>query len=128
MILIATAAIVAGSIRTVTYAAQWNDRLHFYESASQQQPRSVRLHMLVAVESLSRGKLDEAKEADRLGRESLPNYEQVWIQSAQVAMVRGEFADAQRDLEEAGNIKPGSTGGWMQKLHEMEQAAQAKPH
>jgi protein O-mannosyl-transferase len=105
-ILITTIAIVLGSIRTFTYAREWNDRLRFYELTSAAQPKSVRLHMLVAVESLSQGKMGEAKEADRAGRESLPDYPDVWIQSATIALAAGEFDEADVYLKRAMEIQP----------------------
>ena len=56
VIAITTIVLLFGSVRTFTYAAEWNDRLRFYEIASGEQPRSVRLHMLVAVEALTEGR------------------------------------------------------------------------
>jgi tetratricopeptide (TPR) repeat protein len=106
LILIMAIAIVLGSIRTITYATQWNDRLRFYQICSAAQPLSVRLHMLVAIESLSQGKMDQAKAADAAGRESLPNYSEVWIQSAQIALARGEFDEADRYLRQAMSLLP----------------------
>jgi hypothetical protein len=129
MVALSVIAIVLVSIRTVTYAAQWNDRLRFYEIRSAEQPLSVRLHMLVAVESLTRGRFDEAKEADRLGRASLPTYTEVWIQSAQVAIARGEFDEAQRYLTHAWDIQPSvKISAWMGKVANARKAAATKPN
>jgi hypothetical protein len=117
-------AILFGSFRTISYAHLWNDRLHFYEIASAQEPKSVRLHMLVAVECLSEGKLDEAKAAARAGRESLPDYTEVWIQSAQIAMAQGQFDEAEHYLGHAMSIAPSvKINGWQSKLAAMRSAA-----
>jgi hypothetical protein len=106
MLVFATIAIGLGSVRTVTYAREWNHRLRFYEISSQRQPMSVRLHMLVAVESLGRDRLAEAAAADRAGRQSLPDYADVWIQSAQIAIAEHQFDEADRDLDEAMSLFP----------------------
>ncbi len=105
-IAIAAVVLILLSARTVTYAAQWNDRLHFYELQAASNPTSVRLHMLVAVESLARGKLDEAREADARARAALPDYVEAWVQSAQVAMARGDLDEAEQFIRRAWQIKP----------------------
>jgi hypothetical protein len=117
-------AISLGSYSTITYALLWNNRLHFYQLSSAQQPKSVRLHMLVAVECLSQGNLDQAKAAARAGRESLPDYTEVWIQSAQIAMAQAQFDEAAHYLDEAMSIAPSvKITGWQNKLAEMRTAA-----
>jgi hypothetical protein len=129
MIGVMSIAIVLGSIRTVTYAHRWNDRYQFYKTSAAEQPLSVRLHMLVAVEALSRGDLDIAKEADRQARESLPDYSDALIQSAQVAMVRGELDDATTFLTHAWKIDPGArVSAWFGKLNDLKKQATSQPH
>jgi hypothetical protein len=127
VVVIMTIAIVLGSVRTMTYASRWNDRLRFYEESSADQPKSVRLDMLVTVESLSQGKLDEAEEADRKGREALPDYTQVWIQSAQIALARGRFDEANAYLDQAMKIQPSiQVESWRRKVAAARHAAAAK--
>jgi hypothetical protein len=126
VVVIAMIAIVLGSIRTFTYARQWNDRLRFYELCSNAQPKSVRLHMLVAIESLAQGKGDQAEAADRAGRESLPNYSEVWIQSAQIALARGKFDDADRYLDQAMKLLPSQkVVGWRTRVAEARERAKS---
>jgi hypothetical protein len=123
MIAIATIAILLGSVRTFTYARDWNDRLHFYEIASSDQPESVRLHMLVAVEALTQGKFAQAEAADRAGRESLPDYGDIWIQSAQVAMAQGKYDEASQYLAHAMKVAPSvKVTGWINRLAEARKA------
>jgi len=126
-IMITAVAIVLGSIRTFTYAREWNDRLSFYELTSAAQPKSVRLHMLVAIESLSQGKMDQAKEADRAGRESLPDYPEVWIQSAQIALAAGEFDQAEAFLKRAMDIQPSlKVTHWLARVADARSAAKSQ--
>jgi protein O-mannosyl-transferase len=117
MIAIATIALLLGSMRTFTYASEWNDRLHFYELASAEQPRSIRLHMLVAIETLTQRKFAEAEAADRAGRELLPDYGEVWIQSAQVAMAQGKYEEADEYLAQAMKVAPSiKVQGWIDRV------------
>ena len=48
------------ALRSITYAAAWNDRLSFYDISLREQPDSIRLHILLANEYRLRGQFDEA--------------------------------------------------------------------
>jgi tetratricopeptide (TPR) repeat protein len=125
MVAIATIAIVAGSVQTVTYARRWNDRLSFYEWAAREQPDAIRLHMLLMGELKAQRRLDEAAaEADR-ARELLPNYDEIWIHSADIAMERGRFDEAESFLDRAMHIRPSlKIDSWMQNLRKRRAATQ----
>lgn len=47
--------LVLGSLRTITYAARWNDRLTLYTYLANQDPRSMQALLLVATEGIKRG-------------------------------------------------------------------------
>ncbi len=92
--------------RTITYAAKWNDRLSFYEYSLANQPRSVRLYMLLADENMKRGNLPEAERVDALGRALEPNYWDIYVQSAVVAEKLGKIHEADDFLHRAMVIRP----------------------
>jgi hypothetical protein len=123
--------VVLFSIRTVSYAAQWNDALSFYRWAAAAQPRAIRLHMLVASEYYNRGQallrdhkpelarrqFDLAAAAAERGRENVGEYYDIWVQSAQIDMARGRFDSAQRYLDRAMDLRPSQkVQGWMDEL------------
>jgi hypothetical protein len=97
--------VTVGAVQSFGYARRWNDRLGFYQWASEQQPKSIRLRMLVTAELMTQGRLDEAAEAVERAREILPEYDEIWIQSAEVAEKRGRFDEAERFLQTAMRIR-----------------------
>jgi hypothetical protein len=112
-----TIALIFASIRTCTYAAAWNDRLEFYKTSLAQQPNSIRLYMLVTAEDLSQGRLDDAQRVVAQGRDLLPEYWEIWLQSGVVSLQRGEYDQAQKYFDRAMQIQPSlKTQGWMEKL------------
>jgi tetratricopeptide (TPR) repeat protein len=125
-VVIASVLIVLGSIRTVTYAARWNDRLTLYETSLREQPHSIRLHMLLAHELMERGRLDEAAAVAARGREEMPDYPDIWIQSAVIAMQDGKLDDADAFLNKSLDIKPTFKAlGWQEKLSKLRSATTA---
>jgi hypothetical protein len=115
-----TIALLLASLRTFTYAAQWNNKLDFYKLSLREQPNSIRLYMLVTAEDLSRGDLDDAQSVVARGREILPEYWEIWLQSGVVAMQRGQYDQAQEYFDHAMQIQPSlRTQGWMEKLDKL---------
>jgi tetratricopeptide (TPR) repeat protein len=104
------------SVRTVTYAARWNDRLSFYESSSRAQPRSVRLLMLISEEHQKRGNYPSAEEALTRGRALEPEYARVWMNSALLAVVQGKYEEAARYEAEVRRIDPRVRNSALDKL------------
>lgn len=100
------AIVIALAVRSATYAWQWRDRQTFYEAQLAQQPRSVRLHMLVAHGLAERGRLDEAAEVLRRGRDALPDYHDVWFHSGLIARQRGDLPEAERFFARAFDLQP----------------------
>jgi hypothetical protein len=125
-------AIVAASVRTFSYARRWNDRLSFYEWAAQSQPKSIRLRMLIIAELMSQGRLDEAAAEAAKARQLLPQYHEIWIQSADVDMKLGRLDEAEAFLKHAIRIAPRGVNinkatGRLEVLSEKRAAATSQP-
>lgn len=107
---LATAVLIAlgvlWSLRSVTYAARFEDRLSFYERSLREQPRSVRLHVLAAHEQLRRGNDDRAERLLHDGLSLAPQYDELYVRLAEVAWTRGDFALARRHLDAAMSVQP----------------------
>jgi tetratricopeptide (TPR) repeat protein len=118
--------LIALSARTITYAARWNDRQSFYEYSIARQPNSIRLRMLFIAELENQRKFDEADRVAAEAREILPEYDEIWIQSADIASERGDFDRAEEYLNHAMKIRPSNkAAGRLQQLYD--QRAAAKP-
>ncbi len=113
----ATIVLLAASWRTFTYARQWNDRLNFYQASLAQQPKAIRLYMLVASELMSQHKLDEAAAVVASGREVMPDYNEIWLQSGVIALEQNRFDEADAYIDHAIHLKPNLKGlGWKEKV------------
>lgn len=116
--------IVLGSLRSYTYARRWNDKLEFYKTCLEEQPKSIRLHMLLASEYQARGQLAEAERVVRAGTEVLPEYWEIWVHYALVMMQQERFDEAQKYLDHAMNIRPSMRiQAWMESLDRRRKAA-----
>ena len=100
--------------RSVTYAARWNDRLAFHESSVRAQPKSVRVHLLLCDEQIRRKDYAAAEETMARAREVQPDYAKVWLQSAVVALLRGDpdRAEALATRAQEIDISTGSSAIW----------------
>jgi hypothetical protein len=85
-----------GSVRTVTYAARWNDRLTFYEASFREQPESVQICLLLSSDARVRGQLDLAERAIAEARRVAPDHWLVLNYSALVALERKDYDAAER--------------------------------
>jgi hypothetical protein len=103
---VATKVISLLGVRTVTYAARWNDRLAFYERSVAENPRAARLHVLLARELMDRGTWQEARKTLEDGLIYAPDYWKLWSLSARVAVEQGRWQDAQRDIDRASKLDP----------------------
>jgi hypothetical protein len=90
--------LILACLRSFSYARRWNDRERFYVTSLREQPRSIRLYLLLTSEYLGQGRLDDAARLAEEAPQRLPDYWEVWIARANVAMERGEFAEAERLL------------------------------
>jgi hypothetical protein len=98
--------LIGWSLRTVTYAARWNDRLTLYEKSVEDSPRAARLRILLAGELKRRGQLDRARQVIERGADLAPDYWKVWVVCAQVALAQDRLDDAQTFLQRAWNLDP----------------------
>jgi hypothetical protein len=106
IMLVTTALLVTlASARTITYAARWNDRLHFYQQSVAEQPHAIRLYMLLAEEYRRLHELDKAAAVIAQARQELPEYDEVWIHSAAVALEQKKFDLADEFLDRAIDVK-----------------------
>jgi tetratricopeptide (TPR) repeat protein len=94
------------SLRAFTYAAQWGDRLAFYETAVRDNPRAVRLHVILARELLAQGKLDRAREIVEKGLAVSTEDWRLWIAAAQIAIAQQRWDDARAAMKQAWNKDP----------------------
>lgn len=93
--------VVLGCVRSFTYAQRWNDRIGFYESALRDQPKAIRLYILLSEAQMHAGQLDQAKEVIQRGCELAPDYWQLWRMRGTIAIERGEFDDALQSFDRA---------------------------
>ena len=120
--IIVTATICAlFALRTLTYAVRWNDPPRLFAAAIEQHPRAVRLYMLLAEEHLRRADLDAADAVLARARQVEPEYYRVWLNSAHLAMQRGEFDRARAFAVEARRLTRTVVGESL--LSEIEEAS-----
>jgi hypothetical protein len=98
--------VIAWGLRATTYAARWNDRLAFYERSVQEQPRSARLRVLLALELIERGDLPRARQTIDDGLATAPDYWKLWTLATRVAIEQGRFTAVQSMIERAWELDP----------------------
>jgi hypothetical protein len=101
MVLAVSLIVIACSVRTLTYAARWNDRLSLYARSLQENPRAVRLHVLLAAELIQRGEFERARVTIDQALAIAPDYWKLWSLASRVAVEQGRFTDAQAFMERA---------------------------
>ncbi|MCC7349154.1 MAG: hypothetical protein IT446_01170 [Phycisphaerales bacterium] len=97
--------LVLGCVRSFTYARLWNDPIRLYQSTIAEEPRSLRVRIILAEELRRRGQLRQAAEVLAEAREVLPEYYLTWLRSAQVAMDRGRLDEAEHYLDHADRME-----------------------
>jgi hypothetical protein len=98
--------VAAWGLRATTYAARWNDRLTFYERSVQEQPRSARLRVLLALELIDRRDFDRARRVIDEGLDVAPDYWKLWTVAARIAIEQGRFTTVPAMMERAWELKP----------------------
>jgi hypothetical protein len=94
------------AVRAFTYAAQWRQQSPFYESALRHNPRSVRLHVLLARDLLARGELDRARWIVEQGLAVSREDWRLWLAAAQIAVAQQRWNDAQHAIKQAWDKDP----------------------
>lgn len=125
--MIATVAGVAllFAVRTVTYAARWNDPPRLFAAAMEQHPRAIRLYLLLADEYIRRGDARRAAYVLARGRDVAPDYYRVWLNSAHLAVAMQEYDRAAHFARIAQRLTPTQEGA--QLLATIDQRASTRP-
>ncbi len=118
--------VVLFSARSLSYAERWNDPVALFERGLAEQPKSIRLSILLAEEWERRGELDRARQVMRSARETMPDYYRLWLVSARIELEAGNFATARAFTRHAQQINPTPGGEMMlSEIHSRESAAAA---
>src|SRR4051812_3968877 len=83
--------LIAASIRTISYARLWNDRLALYTRSIESQPGAIRLYMNLAWEQYTRGNGEAALATVQRAQQLMPSYIGIWQYSAKVAAELGKL-------------------------------------
>lgn len=122
-----TLIVVLFSLRTVTYAWRWNDRLRLYEYAVHTDPRAMKATLLTMQEFTERGDLANAEHYARHATEIDPTYDEAWLRLAGVLIEREDFIGAEAAIEKSKAIRmTGKVGAYVNKLEER-RASSLKP-
>jgi hypothetical protein len=116
--------VVLGSIRTVSYAVQWNDQRTFYETSLAAQPGSVRLHALVYLEHKQRGEWAAARAVGEHCRQQTPQWWESWTMCAEPEMNLGRLDRAKALIDQAFKVCPhNALIGWSEMIDDKIAAA-----
>lgn len=94
-------AVVLGSVRTVVYASQWNDRRTFYQRQTAENPRSERIWWLLAGDLAQRGRYADAIAAAGHMQGIDPDYWVGWYEAANICATAGNYKQALLYLDRA---------------------------
>jgi hypothetical protein len=120
------ALLLLGSLRTVTYAARWNDRLAFYEAAAAEQPRSLQVHILLANELRERHMFARAEAVAAAARDLAPDHWEPYLYSAMIALDAGDLDRARSFALKCRSIQmSGQVQGLLADIQERRAATQA---
>lgn len=93
--------------QSVRHAWMWSQpRMAVYAWSLERQPRSMRLHQLLADEQMKAGELDAAAATILRGAETMPTYFGVWIQAGVIAEKRERWEEAERYYAKAAEVDP----------------------
>jgi tetratricopeptide (TPR) repeat protein len=98
--------LVGGFGKKNTAARRWNDRLTFYEKSLREQPKSVRLYILLGEELRRQGKLDRAAAVMADARQVEPTYGPAWLLAGRIEIERGNWSAAEQFLNQAEKFMP----------------------
>lgn len=117
--------LILASVRTVSYAYQWNTRARLYRYAVDTQPKASMPYLLLAGES-------DAETADALmarAREVAPDAPQVWGKSAWAKVRLGQLDEAEVFAKRSFDLRRGNADamGVFRTVAEMRKAAATRP-
>jgi hypothetical protein len=96
-------------LRTFTYVQRWNNRDAFYEYSLRQQPKSLKLYLLMADADYEEGKLAESRRIMDDAEAIDPNYWQLWKMSALIDEKEENWPHAIEDWKRAFDLYPSGT-------------------
>lgn len=117
--------IFAFSIRTVSYAWRWNDKLGFYQYSAEVEPRSVKSIQLATLELLDHGRLEEAEQSARRAIAVRPDADDVYLQLARVLIRQKRWDEALEAIGKAQHLNP--AGAWGNTLTQLQAAKASEP-
>jgi hypothetical protein len=98
--------LVLGCLRTWTYVQKWNDRDAFYQYSLIQQPKSLKIHLLLADADYEKGQLSDARRIMNDAETLYPDYWQLWKMSAIIEQKAGNWNAAVADWKRAFDLCP----------------------
>jgi protein O-mannosyl-transferase len=98
--------VLLGCFRTWTYVRRWNNRNAFYEYSLKEQPRSVKIHILVADMDYQESRLAEARQVMDDAIRLYPNYWESWKMQALIDNKAGDWHKAVHDWKRAFDLHP----------------------
>lgn len=101
-----TILLLLASLRTWTYVRRWNNRDAFYEYALKEQPKSLKIHLLVAFADYEESRLPEARRVMDDAIAIYPNYWELWKMNALIDMKAGDWDKSVIDWQRAFDLHP----------------------
>ncbi|MGD0388295.1 MAG: glycosyltransferase family 39 protein [Tepidisphaeraceae bacterium] len=96
--------LVLGSLRTWTYVQKWNDRDAFYQYSLNLQPKSLKIHLLLADADYEKGQLSDAQRIMDDAESIYPDYWELWKMSALIEQRAGNWSQAVADWRRAFDL------------------------
>jgi tetratricopeptide (TPR) repeat protein len=96
--------LVLGCLRTWTYLQKWNDRDAFYQYSLNLQPKSLKLHLLLADADYQKGQLSDARRIMNDAESIYPDYWELWKMSALIEQRAGDWNAAVADWKRAFDL------------------------
>jgi len=117
------------SVRTVTYARQWNNASDFYKSSLAQQPRSVSLHALLYQQYKREGDWPAARAVGEDCRRHVPEWWQSWLMCIEPDIEMGRLKEARDLIDQAFHVcyNDGLIGWWHIVNEKEAEQAQTQP-
>jgi hypothetical protein len=98
--------LVLGSLRTWTYIQKWNNRDDFYAYSLLQQPKSLKIHLLMAHADFEENKLPQARQLSDEAIAIYPGYWELWKLSALIDIQMNDWDRAITDWQRAFDLAP----------------------
>jgi tetratricopeptide (TPR) repeat protein len=115
-----------GCVRTFSYVERWNNRDDFYRYSLSQQPRSLKLYLLVSFADYEQNDLSESRRIMDEAEAIYPGYWQLWKMTALIDEKENKWPQAVRDWKRAFDLypAPSTQAHW---AHAMEMAGKQRP-